>query len=72
MLRVPFGPFAATENTASARAGGRPNRPALLTYGLDVWAGDHRVLCIAWEPDGAVEVVAFQSGRWEEEALRLR
>ena len=74
VLRVPFGPFAATVDGASARAGVAPRtrRPALLPYGLDVRAGGRRLLSVAWEPDGAVEVVAFRRGAWEEEALRLR
>jgi hypothetical protein len=42
----------------------------LLPYGLDVWR-PHRVLSVAWEPDGPIAVVGFRRGAWEDETLAL-
>ncbi len=41
-----------------------------LPYGLDVWRGA-KVLGVLWADDGAFEVVTFQRGPWEDEALKL-
>ena len=43
---------------------------AQLPYGFDVWH-DSKVLGILWSDDGSFEVVTFQRGSWEEDALRL-
>lgn len=44
----------------------RPNRP----YGLDIF---HRVpvLRMLWSDDGAIDVVTFVRGDWEDDVLRL-
>jgi hypothetical protein len=42
-----------------------------LPYGLDVWRGA-RVLRILWAEDGAIEVVSFVRGPWEDEVLTLQ
>jgi hypothetical protein len=41
-----------------------------LPYGLDVWRGE-KVLSVLWSEDGAFEVVSFDRGPWEQEALGL-
>jgi hypothetical protein len=64
VLRVPFGPEGAQVPWPASEPG------AALPYGLDVWSGG-RVLSVAWEADGAIEVVGFERGAWEDEALSL-
>jgi hypothetical protein len=44
-------------------------RPA-LPYGLDVWH-EKKVLRVLWAEDGAMEVVSFVRGDWEQDALAL-
>jgi hypothetical protein len=39
--------------------------PETLPYGLDVWAGQSRVLNIEWADDGRVVVVSYKPGEWE-------
>jgi hypothetical protein len=73
VLRIPFGPPGVRapwmpELPKPVLSRGR--RPAPLSYGLDVWT-EERVLSIAWAPDGTLEVVTFQRGTWEDEALAL-
>src|SRR4051812_30764305 len=46
--------------------GGKP----MPAWGLDVWHGD-KVLSLRWDDPGAVEVVSFTRGPWEEAALAL-
>lgn len=46
----------------------RPRRA--LPYGLDVWH-DAKVLRILWADDGAVQIVSFVRGTWEDDALAL-
>jgi hypothetical protein len=73
VLRVPFRPPGVPGEAASQRAEPVPHQrssPALLPYGLDVWRRQ-KVLSLAWDPDGLVEIVAFRRGAWEVEALAL-
>ena len=55
--------------TATQRPEAMPN-PIMLPYGLDVWRRQ-RVLSLAWDPDGRIEVVGFRPGVWEAETLSL-
>jgi len=41
-----------------------------LPYGLDIWYGAE-VLRILWSDDGAIDVVNFVRGQWEDEARLL-
>jgi hypothetical protein len=75
VLREPHRPVAWTEwsATPAARTTPRPGGdPALRLFGLDVEQGERVVLSLAWDPGGAVEVVAFRPGTWEDKVLTLR
>ena len=73
VLRAPFSPLRfgpAAEPPVRCAAG--PGRgPALPPFGLDVQRGRRVLLSVAWDREGAVEVVAFRHGAWEDEALAL-
>ena len=69
VLRVPFRPPGVPGTTAPQRPDAMPN-PGMLPYGLDVWRRQ-RVLSLAWDPDGRIEVVGFRPGVWEAETLSL-
>jgi hypothetical protein len=69
VLRVPFRPPGVPGTTATQRPDAIPN-PVMLPYGLDVWRRQ-RVLSLAWDPDGRIEVVGFLPGVWEVETLSL-
>ena len=73
VLRTPYRPSGMPIEADARRLGPVPQRasnPALLPYGLDVWRR-HRVLSVAWDPNGPVEVVSFRRGAWEAETLAL-
>ena len=69
VLRVPFRPPGVPGKTATQRPEVMLN-PVMLPYGLDVWRRQ-RVLSLAWDPDGRIEVVGFRPGAWETETLAL-
>jgi hypothetical protein len=43
----------------------------VLPYGIEVWRGKNKVLCMVWADDGTSEVISFVGGPWEDEARRL-
>ncbi len=49
---------------------GPSGRYRSISYEYDTWL-DHRMLSVAWEPDGTLEVVVFRRGTWEAEVLAL-
>ena len=52
---------------ALARQHTRPD----LSYGLEVWRDDGKVLSVLWAEDGSFAVDSFVRGSWEDEALAL-
>ena len=42
-----------------------------LPYGLDVWHEGSQVLSLLWADGGTFQVIAFQRGIWEIEAMAL-
>jgi len=52
---------------ALARQRTRPELP----YGLEVWRGGAKVLCVLWAEDGSYAVDSFVRGSWEGDALAL-
>ncbi len=48
----------------------RQRADPVLPWGLDVWHG-RKVLSLQWDDAGRVEVVSFNRGPWEDEALAL-
>src|SRR5918995_1801362 len=53
---------------SAAQAKQRAN--PVLPWGLDVWHG-RKVLSLQWDDAGRVEVISFNRGPWEDEALSL-
>jgi hypothetical protein len=68
VLREPYRPLGAGAGWTAAPVA----RAAPPPFGLDVERGARLVLSAAWDPDGAVELVAFRPGAWEREVLALR
>ena len=70
---TPFGELSPDEASspgyrhALERQRTRPDLP----YGLDVRRDRARVLGVLWSDDGASQVVTFDRGPWEDEALAL-
>ena len=46
---------------ARARLGGK----AILPYGLDIWFDRRKVLNLAWDDNGAAELISYKPGEWE-------
>lgn len=68
LLRTPFQPLPTeTEEMSYTRAllGGKANLP----FGLDVWHAHKKVLNVEWTDGGALEVISYHPGAWEQ-ALR--
>jgi hypothetical protein len=53
------------------RALERQQSGPVLPYGIDVWHKEIKVLSMVWGDDGSSELISFDCGPWEEEALRL-
>ena len=71
-LRSPFtawGIKAAPPRSYSAAQAKQRANP-VLPWGLDVWHG-RKVLSLQWDDSGRVEVISFNRGPWEDEALAL-
>ncbi len=70
-LRSPFTswPDVAPDSYAAALAEQRAG--PVLPWGLDVWHGC-KVLSLQWDDAGRVEVISFNRGPWEDEALAMR
>jgi hypothetical protein len=67
VLRVPYSPSGTQVVLCAEHPRSVPpqkRRSAPLPFGLDIWMR-RRLLSIAWEADGAVEVIAFRRGTWE-------
>ncbi len=63
-LRTPFQRLPKeTERTRYLRA--QEGRGASMPYGLEVWTSK-KVLDIAWNDAGAVELIGYDPGEWEE------
>jgi hypothetical protein len=41
-----------------------------MPYGLDIWAGNKKVLNIAWGHYGELEILKFRRGTWEKQVRR--
>jgi hypothetical protein len=41
-----------------------------MPYGLDIWAGNKKVLNIAWGHYGELEIFKFRRGTWEKQVRR--
>ncbi len=69
-LRGPFTswPDAAPDPYAAALAEQRAS--PVLPWGLDVWHGC-KVLSLQWDDAGRAEVISFNRGPWEAEALAM-
>ena len=70
MLRTPFQKLPVSSDAICylrALTGRKDNLP----YGLNVWAASGKVLNIEWSDDGAIEVISFKRGGWEQELERL-
>ena len=71
LLRSPFtasSPDPAPQSHAAALAMQRAK--PVLPWGLDVWHG-RKVLSLQWDDAGRAEVISFNRGPWEDEALSL-
>ena len=71
-LRSPFtawGIKASPPGSYSAALAKQRANP-VLPWGLDVWHG-RKVLSLQWDDAGRVEVISFNRGLWEDEALAL-
>ena len=72
-VRSPFTawPAEAPPNAAYDQAISRQRAKPALPWCLEVWHV-HTVLNLQWDDDGAVEVVSFTRGPWEDDALALQ
>ena len=70
-LRRPFTPWPGTAPPGSyAAALAKQRADPVLPWGLDVWH-DRKVLGLRWDDAGRVEVLSFDRGPWEAEALAI-
>ncbi len=70
-LRSPFTPWPGTSPPGSyAAALAKQRAGPVLPWGLDVWH-DRAVLSLRWDDAGRVEVIRFNRGPWEAEALAI-
>ena len=70
-LRSPFTPWPGTSPPGSyAAALAKQRADPVLPWGLDVWH-DRKVLSLQWDDAGRVEVISFNRGPWEAEALTI-
>ena len=65
LLRSPFAPLPDAAPKSYAEA------PFQLPWGLDVVQHGRKVLRLQWDGAGRVEVISFNRGRWEAEALAM-
>ena len=68
----PFTPWQAEAppSAAYSQALARQRSKPAPAWGLDVWHGD-KVLSLRWDDAGRVEVISFNRGPWEAEALAM-
>jgi len=71
---TPFNDLASDEASSPGyrHALERQQAGPVLPYGIEVWHNADKVLCMLWADDGTSEVISFDCGPWEGEALRLR
>jgi hypothetical protein len=67
----PITPWPGTSPPGSyAAALARQRADPVPPWGLDVWH-DRKVLSLRWDDAGRAEVISFNRGRWEAEALTI-
>ena len=69
-LRSPFTPWPDAAPLSYGAALAKQRASPLMPWGLDVWHG-RKVLSLQWDDAGRVEVISFNRGPWEDEALSL-
>ena len=69
-LRSPFTPWPDTPPISYDAALAKQRASPAMPWSLDVWHG-RRVLRLQWDDAGRAEVVSFNRGPWEDEALAL-
>ena len=63
-------PFTALLRSPFTPSSPDPAPQPVLPWGLDVWHG-RKVLSLRWDDAGRVEVISFNRGPWEAEALAM-
>ena len=71
-LRSPFTAWGIKASPPGSYSAAQAKRRAdpVLPWGLDVWHG-RKVLSLQWDDTGRAEVISFNRGPWEDEALAL-
>lgn len=69
--RTPF--QAVPISSAATLAGIAPGtqRDLAREYGLDVWRENRKVMSLIWNEGGALGIVMFKEGEWEQELIGL-
>jgi hypothetical protein len=73
-LRTPFGwsrKDIASENAKYRLAVAGSLHRGNLPYGLDIWSPTRKVTNIEWDDKGAVEILGYYPGSWEDELAKL-